>query len=431
MMNPFISCIVYGLESLIYYSFFSRVGSQKFPSWICFLIGLSLFEIISAINLIFHNTVWINIIATIPINTFFFSFCFQKGIRSSFCYATILTTLELALEMVVILGTSAIFSMQVTQYNNDISVLMLEFLSCKAPFFLITMILANIGSNSETRKVPVSLFVFPTCAICSLFISWYISCSGRVDNIGQILLSVSNVALFVSTVFLFYSFQNETKKDIEMAKIQRENSNLRIEKDYYGILEQQNQNLLMYAHDVKKHLTAIQELSEDPRVDEYIAGLYGHLKGYSPACHCGNKLLDVMINRYDFDSKRKNINFEYDVMGCSLSGVDDLDLVAIIGNLMDNAFQAAEHSMERRVTLETARKNSYSIISLRNSCDAAPLAEGEKLISTKENPRFHGHGLKSVAKTLKKYQGDFYWKYMEEDKIFAVTVMLKEEKSSK
>lgn len=55
-----------------------------------------------------------------------------------------------------------------------------------------------------------------------------------------------------------------------------------------------------------------------------------------------------------------------------------------------------------------------------------PRANGESLVSTKENTRFHGYGLKNVAHILQKYQGDFYWAYSEEEKSFTVTVMLKE-----
>lgn len=40
-------------------------------------------------------------------------------------------------------------------------------------------------------------------------------------------------------------------------------SRLQIEQSYYQILEQQNQQLMMYAHDAKKHLTAIQDLNAD------------------------------------------------------------------------------------------------------------------------------------------------------------------------
>lgn len=426
MLNPFVSCTVYALESLIYFAFFSRTGKNKYPVWICVLIGLILFEIISLINLTFQNTVWINIISTVPLTAFFSWLCFQKKIIPALCTSAILTTLELALEMIVILGTSSLISVQVTEYNENLSLLILEFLACKAPFFLISMMLSNIASDATIRRIPIALFVYPISAVCCLFVFWYISLTGEIEEQGQILLSVTSGVLFISTIFLFNTFQHETEKDSALALIQGENKHLRMEKDYYNILEQQNKNLLIYAHDARKHLSAIQELNEDPRIDEYVATLCGQLKVYSQSCHSGNKLLDVMINRYQLDSRLRNISFEYDVTDCNLLGVDDLDLVAILGNIMDNAFTAADHSSKKYVTLATTSRNSYSIIILKNSCDTAPHANGEKLLTTKNEYKLHGYGLKSVTQTLAKYQGDFYWTYDQEKRIFSATVMLKE-----
>lgn len=131
-----------------------------------------------------------------------------------------------------------------------------------------------------------------------------------------------------------------------------------------------------------------------------------------------------MINRYILDCDLKGIIFEYNVKECPLLNLEDLDLVAILGNLMDNAITAASRSSEKKVFLTTSVRNTYNVIVLKNSCDMTPRAQGEKLLSTKENPRFHGYGLKSVARTVKKYHGDQYWSYDQENYTFTMTVIL-------
>ena len=91
--------------------------------------------------------------------------------------------------------------------------------------------------------------------------------------------------------------------------------------------------------------------------------------------------------------------------GCpmyNLSGVEDIDVVAILGNLLDNALAAAERSAEKCMSLETTWRNSYGVIVITHSCDEAPPSSGERLFSTKEEPKLHGFGLKSVQRTLKK-----------------------------
>lgn len=425
MLNPFVSFMVYATESFIYFAIFSRLGKRKYSTPICLVIGLILFEIISGLNLIFHNKVWINIISTIPITAFYSWLCFQKEFKTAMCYSTLLTALELALEMIVILGTSSLILVQVNEYNDNFALLILEFLVCKAPFFLVAMIFSNIRNNETRPKIPISLFIYPASSVCCLFVFWYLSLLGLINAKGQLLLAACSGILFIASIFLFNTFQEEIEKTGMLAMIQSENRRLRAEKDYYNILEKQNQNLLTYAHDARKHLSAIQELTTDPRIDAYVVSLCGQLKQYSQSSHCGNKLLDVIINRYHVDGDLHGIAFDYDVKECNLLGMEDMDLVAILSNLLDNAFTAAAQSDAKRVSLSTTVRNSYSVILIKNSCDTQPLAKGEKLITKKEDQNIHGYGLKSVIKTASKYKGDFYWTYNQNEHFFTATVMLK------
>ena len=137
-------------------------------------------------------------------------------------------------------------------------------------------------------------------------------------------------------------------------------------------------------------------------------------------------MLDVMINKFVIDCSRREIQFDYYLKSCNLKTLDDIDLVAILGNLMDNAIAAAAQSMDKKISLETTQRNGYSVIIITNSCESAPEIYGGQLVTSKEDKKLHGFGLKSVAKTLKQYNGDFSWDYSEEHREFVVTVMISE-----
>ncbi len=105
-----------------------------------------------------------------------------------------------------------------------------------------------------------------------------------------------------------------------------------------------------------------------------------------------------------------------------------MDLVAILGNLLDNAVTAAELSEKKSISLNTVRRNSYSVLIISNSCDNPPKKSGNHLVSTKPDGSIHGFGMKSVAKTIRKYQGGYEWEYDTQRNIFTVTVMVAEDK---
>lgn len=198
---------------------------------------------------------------------------------------------------------------------------------------------------------------------------------------------------------------------------------LQIEKSYYDILAQQNQQLLIFAHDAKNHLAAMQALNTDSLINGYITKLSDQLEHYSRNCHSGNKLLDVIINRYVVECEQEGITFDYDVKLYNLSDVEDVDLVSILGNLMNNAVEAAKQTSEKKIYLETTQRNRYHVLLIRNS-SLPPKKDNGRLISSKIDRSLHGFGLKSVANTLRRYHGDLQWDYDDTNNTFTMTVMI-------
>lgn len=424
MLNPLVSGAVYALETVIFYVFFARVSTPKLSRWKILLIGLGLFEIGSVFNILFQNTVLVNTIVTLFVITLFFRLCFETSIKVALLYSLLLDGLNFAIESIIVFFFSSLLRIPTSEYQSNFMILFMETISCKAIFFMVCLMLSNWTTDTAVRKIPASLFVYPVCVTACLLVFSYIISSEILTRDGQMLLAGTSGALLLSLIFLFSTFQHEIEKDGMLAIAQEENAHLKTEKEYFDILEKQNQNLMLYAHDVRKHLNAIRELSQDSNVNEYVTNLCGELTAYTQSCQSGNKLLDVMMNRYVLDCELKEISFEYSVRECPLRCLEDLDLVAILGNLMDNAITAASESEKKWVSLTTSVRNTYNVIVIKNSCDMPPQAQGEQLLSTKENPRFHGYGLKSVAKTVKKYNGDQYWSYDPDNQIFTMTVIL-------
>ncbi len=425
MLNPLVSCSVYAFEMLIIYVFFSRISERKTTSMKTFLIGILLFEVGSAINLLFQNNLWINTAASITIRILFCILCFDVRPVLAACYSVVLVVLNFALELISVLVISAVTGTETIDYNSNLALLILECSTSKILFFVTCLVMSHIiKPHSGFSKYQLSLFFFPMCSALCLMIFWFICTRASVTYDIQLLLSVASVIIFGSTVLLFITYQHQIDAESEHLRVKSENERLQTEKSYYDILEQQNQQLMIYTHDTKNHLAAIQSLSTDPAINEYIAKLLNQLKDYSSNCHSGNKMLDVIINKYVIDCKRRGIQFDYYLKSCNLKRLDDIDLVAILGNLMDNAITAAAKSNDKKISLETTQRNGYSVIIISNSCDSAPMIQGGQLVSSKEDKKLHGFGLKSVAKTLKRYNGDFRWEYNELYHEFIVTVMI-------
>lgn len=425
MLNPAISVIVYLTEMLISYIFFSNIFDKRLSSGKCLIIGCILFGAASLVNLLSDNNALINLIATVLINTLFAFACFVCKKRLALFYSFVLIAICAVWEYVIISSVTVLTDSHFFDYNSSITLFILECPISKILYFFTTLILSRmVTPNERATKLPINLLLYLFTTSACLIIFWYTAAQAGISDTVLKLLATASFVLLVSTVLLFVTYQHQVEKDNEAMQMKSEFTRLQTEKSYYRILEQQNQQLMIYAHDAKNHLAAIQSLNTDPQISGYVSKLSQQLADYTRNCHSGNKLLDVMIHKFSVDCKMKGIHFEYDVKLCGLNEVEDTDLVAILGNLTDNAIAAAEKSEEKRVSLATARQNSYSVIIISNSCDTPPKCSGTHLVTSKADQNMHGFGLKSVSKTLKKYEGDFEWEYDDCKRTFTVTVMI-------
>lgn len=427
MLHPFSSFCVFFAEMLIAYTYFMGLMEQRFTSAKCVLFGTLLFSAGSAVNLLSGNNTTMNLFTSFFITTMFAIICFRGGIILKIFYTLIISIVSGTLEAVTLSLSAFVTGNAFLDYNNDPLLFLFEAISSKGLYYLVVLILVRIiNPSGHTSRVPLIFFTYPVTSTFCLIIFWRICAQPECSSEVQFLISIAAVCLFVSSIMLFVTYSRQVEKDIENMEVRSELSRLQTEQSYYQILDQQNQQLMIYAHDAKKHLSAIQSLNNNPQINDYLSKLSQQLMDYTRSSHSGNKLLDVMLHKYAMDCELRGIQFEYDVKVCNLLQLDDIDLVAVLGNLMDNAITSAEQSEGKWVVLNTVRRNTYSVIVICNSCETPPRQSGKKLLSTKPDTKFHGFGLKSVARTIRKYQGDYDWEYNAEKKTFTVTVMISE-----
>lgn len=414
--------VIFFVEMLMSYIFFGSLSNRKLSLTKTLCIGLALFEFGAIINIFLISNAWLNASYSIFANFLFSLLCFDiKRIRGFF-YSVLLIAISTILEVISVF----IFPTGNEVYLPDDIKLVFEISISKIIFFFIIMlILQFIHEGNKKVRIPVIFFVYPVTSTIATISFWYISTKEFVEYSNQIILAVVSVLLFVSTIFMFFAFQLNAQKENRIFMLQQEQNKIETDKTYYDILEQQNNNLREYAHDARKHISAIKSLNNDPEIDSYISKLIESLDEYSNVSHSGNRILDVIIDKYVAECKINNINFSFDINNNNLIGLEYNDIVSILGNLLDNAVEAALSSEKKYIAFETDFRNNYSVVIISNSCDIQPKFDSNKTpLTTKPNKALHGFGLKSVKKTIKKYAGDISLEYNENNKLFIVTVML-------
>ncbi len=418
--------VVFFIEMLIATIFFNSISERKKPLPLILIVGTLIFEIGTLINIFIVSTSWLNvsfsILATLSLSTLFFK---MKTKRAVF-YSVLLVAISTFLEHIVIFIISSLSNLYLTNYQSETTLLVAEVIISKIIYFLFVLILQKSSQKDKTiLKVPVAFYLFPIITLISVLCFWYISLNQQLELQNQIVLGFVSVLLLFATLFIFFIFQTNAQRENQILLLQQEQDKIKTDISYYEILEKQNTDLRIYAHDAKNHISAIKNLNRDPEIDSYVSEMLESLERHINISHSGNRILDVIINKYITECNIHNIKFTFDVKNNNLSNLEYHDTVAILGNLLDNAIEAAQLSEKRNITFETDYRNNYSVIIISNSSDNQPLFDDNKTpITTKPNKALHGFGLKSVKKVIKKYSGDFALEYDENKKNFIVTAML-------
>ncbi|MEN6463255.1 MAG: Spo0B domain-containing protein [Syntrophomonas sp.] len=182
---------------------------------------------------------------------------------------------------------------------------------------------------------------------------------------------------------------------------------------YISNLQEMMQIIKAQRHDFINHLQVIYgliSLGQTDQVKEYMGRLYKDVQITGDIIHLAIPELSALLLVQISAATARNISFEI-ITESNLSSltVPSLELVAVVGNLLNNAMEAvSDLEPERRtVKLKIFEKSGYFIIQTQNP-GWIPLEIRDKVFepgfSTKSETK-RGIGLASVKYQVEKYQG--------------------------
>lgn len=234
---------------------------------------------------------------------------------------------------------------------------------------------------------------------------------------------VFSTVVFMAVLFYKLNCQYEMEKTI--ARLEAEKSAL-LERDYRTLSNTYAVNAKLF-HDFHNHVDVLYGYLTGGRTREaaeYLENLRAPAQGIARTVWVGDEAVDYLINSKialaDSGQIRMEVNMEFP----RHTNIRGVHLAAILGNLLDNALEAARGAgQERRfIRLTVRRIQEMLVIKVENGCAGPPVLEGGELRTSKEDGTMHGWGLKSVRTAAEYYDGTVDTFY--EDHIFRTVVTL-------
>lgn len=239
---------------------------------------------------------------------------------------------------------------------------------------------------------------------------------------SEIGLFALNIVCLGITVSLNQS--NRTAEELKLKEQQ-----LKHDIQYAETVRSQYQEIRQIRHDIKQHLDAVSGLQLEGKIDaaqKYISEISSGLERIEMFMDVGNDFVNAILNSKLSIAKSKGIE-----VLCSSSnkieGISEYDLCNLIGNMLDNAIEAAEKTGDNAVVEVSILSDKYKLmITVSNSILQSVLSGNSELKTTKRKTFLHGFGVKSIRTIAEKYSGsvDFY----EENLTFFCRVILGKER---
>lgn len=228
------------------------------------------------------------------------------------------------------------------------------------------------------------------------------------------LLMVVELGIVIINVLCLYVITNLNETHRREEELLVEKKRIEYSQKYTQDIGEQYEQTRRLRHDMKQYAVTMLSLVQENKfnaVEELAQKLALDTAKNETVIQFHNDILNAILNTKLSYAKSLGINVFCSVEN-DISGIEDIDLCNLLGNLLDNAITAAGNCDNelRLIEVSISTCGSRLIITVKNSIQASVLNVNAKLKSTKSNPDEHGFGIKSIKSIAEKYNGttDFY-----------------------
>lgn len=364
----------------------------------------------------------------------------------SFLYYVTEITLEILLGLCIsILMPGSSFIIVIGRYNGLILEILVKLLQFLIIYFTIKYLHPVKEYYRSRRYLLFCLSPLSTCFLLVEAYAFYCNGSGITATTGLsflgILFILGGIVAVAVNIVMVYMIEEATKVAEENKRLELQHVQDELQQKYYEEIADTHQKYDIYLHDIRRMLRIVASMVEDKRWDnaelltDYMIDSIQDIRKNSL---CFHEILNALLVDRRSYAESLGLTMTIDVKEPLIMGmINEIDLVAVAGNLLDNAINAEKDASEKKgimCLICTALDGRHIIVEIRNSYDK--IKERNKRAARKADRdagaigRKHGIGLVSVREIIGKYGGIFST-LDEDNRYFAKAILPSEGRTDK
>lgn len=410
-----------------FYNFFEHKIKRKYIKMVCAGTVGAIF-LVNMLQSNILNLFFVPILLWIFVTILFDS---KFGIR--FAYFIMAYIVMIGVEFLYIILSNTTTALLAKTGLIPVSEYLWQLLLIKFLNYIVFIVLKQMSAKSKKRMTNKLFLIYLCVPVSTLGIMLTVFYSGidiGSNMVLKILMTLFFGCMIAGNMLLFYAFQKYTENLSEKSKQELEILYQRGEVERLTKIAEWNDNYNEIVHNTSHYLKVIGQLAYERKNDEIckvVDKLNGKLNREGIFEYSNHKMLNIILSEYSVKAESAGAVFDvYVEPGCILNHIQDVDLITMLGNLLDNAILAAskkkkDSSVVVRIFMQ--KDGKLCVIKVVNDFVEKVQEVGGRLISTKKEAGVHGIGLASVSKIAEQNNG-YLEHYIIDGKFNAVVVLL-------
>lgn len=164
-------------------------------------------------------------------------------------------------------------------------------------------------------------------------------------------------------------------------------------------------------HDMKHQIQYLRGEQDAKKRNEFLDMMEKEIKSFELLNKTGNAVLDTILTGKSLYCYKHGITMTSVADGKLLDFMDVVDICNIFGNALDNAIESAmliEDKEKRLIHVTVSQVNDFVMIRIENYYEGELKTDGDNYLTTKNDKKYHGYGIKSIRYTADRYDGAVY-----------------------
>lgn len=361
--------------------------------------------------------------------TFAVSMCYSFKTRMAVLLSVLISLFsalsELVTTMFFMLSGVNIESKQQDLYMYVTALIMSDFITG------IVVVIVQRGKRklfqSAKRRNFVGIMLLPIATVLILTLFWKYFDKYTTDRISQIVCLVTIILLIAANAMIFYTVDRQYELIAAKQRLKTSRILFQNQREYYDSIFESQKEIRTIRHNLKNIFIAVLSCIESEEYDKAKNMLEKQLseacRDVCPSSDQTDNIINSVLYSKKAVAKSQNVELKTKLEIMAQIKLDYLDVAVMMGNLIDNAIEAAAQMNEtqRNVSIEIfVDENNFSLTVQNPTKNDVNV---KRIETTKGDKKNHGFGLMSVRTIVEKYKGNVI--ILCENGIFSVEILIK------